>query len=117
MDIGVHLKKKSQVAKTVVAKPGPVVLSNQWDSVESDTESLAQEKAYQQRLHKSIKHTKHNLLGSQSGNVETEPGSENEFEDLQIYDSLEVVECPHGCKTPLPLLTDVNKLDARGAAW
>lgn len=102
-----------------------VILSNQWDSVESDTESLAQEKAYRQQLQmqKSIKHTKHNLLGkdktggSRCGNAETESGSETEFENLQISDSLEVVQWPHGWKT-LPLsLADVVKSEARGPAW
>lgn len=124
MDIGVDLKKKSQVAKTGIVKhlTSPVILSYQWDSVESDTESLAQEKAYQQQLQKSINHPTLNLLGkdnnegSRCGNAETEPGSENEFEDLQIYDSLELVERPDGLKTPPLLLTDVEKLDGRGAA-
>lgn len=122
MDIGVDLKKKSQVAKTGIVKhlTSPVILSYQWDSVESDTESLAQEKVYQLHLQKAMNHPTINLLGkdnndySQCGNAET--GSENEFEDLQIYDSLELVECPDGLKTPPLLLTDVEKLDGRGAA-
>lgn len=122
MEIGVSLKKKSQELKTGVAKhlTGPVVLSNQWDS---DTERLARETTYQQRLHKSTKHTKHNLLGSVSSegargrNTAAKPGCGNEFEDLQIYDSLEVVECLYGCKTPPLLLAHVNKLDATGATW
>lgn len=124
MDIRVDLKKKSQVPKTGIVKhlTSPVNLSNQWDTMESDTESLAQEKAYQQQLQKSTKHPMHNLLrkdkteGSRYGNAETEPGSENEFEDLQIYDSLELVECADGLKTPPRLLTDVDKLEAIGAA-
>lgn len=119
MEIGDSLKKKSQELKTGVAKrlTGPVVLSNQWDS---DTENLAQEKTYQ--LHKSTKHTKHNLLGRVSSegargrNTAAEPGCGNEFEDLQIYDSLEVVETLYGCKTP-PLLLAHHNLDARGATW
>lgn len=96
----------------------PVILSNQWDSVESDTESLAQEKACQ----KSVQHPAWNLLGrdntegSPCGNAEAEAGRENEFEDLQIYDSLELVEVPDGLKSPPLLLTDVDKLDGRGAA-
>lgn len=36
---------------------------------------------------------------------------------LQIYDSLEVEESLHGCKTPPLLLAHLNKLDARGATW
>lgn len=122
MDI--DLKKKSQVPKTGIVKnlSSPVILSNQWDSVESDTESLAQEKAYQQQLQKSMEHPTHNLLGkdntegSRRGNAETEPGSENEFEHLQIYDSLELVDCLDGLKTPPLLMTDLDKLDGRGAA-
>lgn len=122
MEIGVSLKKKSQELKTVVAEhvTGPVVLSNQWDS---DTEISAQEKTSQQRLHKSTQHTNHNLLGSVSSegawgwNTAAEPGCGNEFEDLQIYDSLEVVESLHGCKTAPLFLAHVNKLDARGATW
>lgn len=113
MEIGVNLKKKSQELKTGV-------LPNQWDC---DTEILAREKTYQQQLHKSTKHTKHNLLGSVSSegarglNTTAQPESGNEFEDLQIYDSLEVVESLRGCKTPQLLLARVNKLDARGATW
>lgn len=124
MDIGVDLKKKSQVPKAGIVKhlTSPVILSNQWDSVESDTESLAQEKSYRQQLQKSIKHPTHNLLGkdntegSRCLNAETEPGSDNEFEDLQIYDSLELVGCPDGLKTPPLLLTDEAKLEDSGAA-
>ncbi|TWW74275.1 jhy protein homolog isoform X2 [Takifugu flavidus] len=116
MEIGVSLKKKSQELKTGLT--GPVVLSSQWDS---DTESLAREKTHQQRLHRSTKHAMHNLLGSVSSegargrNTAAEPGCGNEFEDLQIYDSLEVVESLHGSKTPPLLLAHVNKLEARGA--
>lgn len=124
MDIGVDVNKKSQVPNTGIAKhpTSPVIPSNQWDSVESDTESLAQEKAYQQQLQKSITHPAHNLLGkantehSRCGNAETEPGSENELEDLQIYDSLELVERPDGLKTPPLSLSDGDNLDER-AAW
>lgn len=104
----ISLKKKSEELKAGVAKhlPGPVVLSNQWD-----------------QLHKSTKHTKHNLLGSVSSegargrNAAAEPGCGNEFEDLQIYDSLEVAGSLHGCKTPPLLLAQVNELDTRGATW
>lgn len=121
MDVGVDLKKK--VPKTGIVKhiTSPVILSNQWDSVESDTESLAQEKAYQQQLQKSIKHPTHNQLGNDNnegsgrGNAESKPGSENAFEDLQIYDSLELVECPDALKTPPVLLTDVDKFDGAAA--
>lgn len=122
MEIGVSLKKKSQELKTGIAKhlTGPIVPSNQWNS---DMEILAREKTSQQRLHKSTQHTQHNLLGSVSSegargrNTAAEPGCGNAFEDLQIYDSLEVVESLHGCKTAPLLLAHVNKLGARGATW
>lgn len=115
MEIGVSLKKKSQELKSGVAKhvTGPVVLSNQWDS---DTEISAREKTSLQRLHKSTQH-RLSSEGVWGRNPAAEPGCGNEFEDLQIYDSLEVVESLHGCKTAPLLLAHVNKLDARGATW
>lgn len=126
MDIGADLKKKSQVLKTGIGKhlTSPVILSNQWDSVESDTEILAQEKAYRLQLQKSLKHPaqrnvgKNNTEGSRCGNAETEPGSENDLEDLQVYDSLELVDRPDGLQTPALLLADEDKIDGReAAAW
>lgn len=109
MDI--NLKKKSQAVKAGIVKhPGsPVILSHRWDSVESDTESLAQEKAYQ----KSVQHPAWNLLGGD--HAEGSPCG-NELEDLQIYDSLELVEVPDGLQSPPLLPTDVDTLDGRGAA-
>lgn len=113
MDGGVHSKKKPTTGG-VHHLTSPVTSSNQWDSVESDTESLAQENAYQQQMQDSIQHPKLNLIGKEDSwcrNTETESGSKNELEDLQIYDSLEVVEGPHGWKT------SVDQLDEREAAW
>ncbi len=90
------------------------VLANQWDSVESDTESLTQERAYQQQLQMCIGHddqNKHILLQKenagtlQHGDGEDEDANDDET-DLQMYDSLEVAAHPHAKRNPILLQTE-----------
>lgn len=86
MEIGLKHEEVCQVLKTEQEKhPSPrgAVHASQWDSVESDTESLAQERAYKQ----------------QHGDVEDEDA--NVDESLQVYDSLEVAAQPHAKKNRL----------------
>lgn len=92
----------------------PAVLANQWDSVESDTESLAQERAYQQQLQMCIgcdDQNKYILLQEenadilQHGDGEDEDANNNEA-DLQFYDSLEVAAHPHAKRNPTLLQTE-----------
>lgn len=115
MDKGVHHEKKFQGLKTVLTEDCLTVLAEQWDSAESDTESLAQEKAYQQQQ-KTLKETEHTLSGiekkdsSQCGYSKDESEREDESEALQVYDSLEEVTHPHARRTPTLLQTHA-KLD------
>ncbi|XP_045894813.1 jhy protein homolog isoform X2 [Micropterus dolomieu] len=86
MEIGLKHEEVCQVLKTEQEKhPSPrrAVHASQWDSVESDTESLAQERAYKQ----------------QHGDVEDEDA--NVDESLQVYDSLEVAAQPHAKRNRL----------------
>lgn len=68
---------------------------NLWDSPESDTESLAQERAYQKRLQRRRAcQDQSSFVQPQEDNVDhLQQGEEEEEvkdEDLQVYDSLEV---------------------------
>lgn len=77
--------------------------SKYWDFVESDTESLAQERAYQQQL--AMRISQHNRSesvhlknedtdSSQQEEEEDEDPDDSESQDLQVYDSLEVAAQP-----------------------
>ncbi|XP_042355557.1 jhy protein homolog [Plectropomus leopardus] len=94
---------------------GQAVLANLWDSVESDTESLAQERAYQQQLQKRIGYhnqNKHiltqqeNTDSFQQGDGENKNASDDKTEDLQVYDSLDVAADPHAERNPTLVHTE-----------
>lgn len=90
--------------------------ASRWDSVESDTESLAQERAYQQQLQIHISHQDPNkyILPQnenadmlQQGVGEDEDVSDDENgEDRLVYDSLEVAAHPFINRTPALLQTE-----------
>lgn len=69
--------------------------------MESNTENLAQEIAYQQQLPMSIDQNKYilpqkeNADSLQHGDGKDEDATDEETEDLHVYDSLEVVAPPH----------------------
>ncbi|XP_071761384.1 jhy protein homolog [Centroberyx gerrardi] len=94
--------------------PTRAVGVNLWDSAESDTESLAQERAYQHELQRrigcqgqtnGIQSQEENADSLQRGDREEEDVNDDEKEDLQVYDSLEVAAHPlfkRNC-TPFPI--------------
>lgn len=119
MDKGLQHEKMCQVLKTEQEKHlslRQAALANQWESVESDTESLAQERAYQHRLHMCIEQNKYILPGKENADSlqHGDGEDEDETEDLQVYDSLEEVAHPHAKRNPTLLQTDVGtKIDER----
>lgn len=118
MDKGLKHATMYQVFKTEQGKPPSqrrAVLAPQWDSVESDTESLAQERAYQQQLRMHDGHQdlskcklpqKENADILQQGDGEDEDVSDDETEDHLVYDSLEVVAHPLSKRNPTLLQTE-----------
>uniref|UniRef100_A0A673A8W5 Uncharacterized protein n=1 Tax=Sphaeramia orbicularis TaxID=375764 RepID=A0A673A8W5_9TELE len=95
--------------------------SNYWDSVESDTESLAQERAYQQQLQMRLSQhgrTESVHLNNEDADSlqeeEYEDSDDNEAQDLQAYDSLEVAAQPQVKKNlALQVLSDDANSDLR----
>lgn len=87
--------------------PQTAIHSNEWDSAESDTESLAQERAYQQQLQLNIS----NLRRSEAVFLNKNPNNTHENyegtkddeadEDLQVVDSLEISGSLHVKKNPV----------------
>ncbi|XP_037604119.1 jhy protein homolog isoform X2 [Sebastes umbrosus] len=115
MDKGLRREKMSQVLKTEHLSPRRAALDHRWDSVESDTESLAHERVYQQQLqmrigrhdqNKPILPQKENADSLQQRDGEDEDATDEEIEDHQIYDSLDVAAHPHGKRKPILLKTD-----------
>ncbi|KAM7398638.1 hypothetical protein PAMA_006515 [Pampus argenteus] len=106
------------VLKTEQETPPPrgqAVLKPQVVSVESDTESLAQERAYQQQLqthtghqdlNKYILPQKENTDILQQVDGEDEYASDDETEDHLVYDSLKVAAHPHIKRNPTLLQTE-----------
>ncbi|XP_039633054.1 jhy protein homolog isoform X3 [Perca fluviatilis] len=125
MDEGLKHEKMSQVLKTEQGRPPsprPAVLADRWDSVESDTESLAQERAYQQQQqlqmpagrhdqNKYILPQKENADSLQRGDGEDEYANDVETEDLQVCDSLDVAAHPHANRNPT--LSQTEYLDTQ----
>ncbi|KAK5859278.1 hypothetical protein PBY51_003357 [Eleginops maclovinus] len=118
MDKDLKNEKTSQEWKTEQDKHPS--LRHQWDSVASDTESLAQERAYQQQLHMHmIRHNqnkytlpqKQNADSSQQGYQEDEDASDDEAEGVQVVDSLNVAEHHHAERSPA--LTQTEYLDTQ----
>ncbi|XP_051257486.1 jhy protein homolog isoform X1 [Dicentrarchus labrax] len=115
MDKGFKHEKMRQVLKTEQEKCpslGLAVVANQWDSVESDTESLAQERAYQQQLQMSVDQNKYtppqkeNADNLQHADGENEDANDDATEDLQVYDSLEQIAHPEARRDPTLLQTE-----------
>ncbi|XP_054482419.1 jhy protein homolog [Anoplopoma fimbria] len=108
MDKGLKHEKKSQVLKTEQEeRPSPR------HSVESDTESLAHEKAYQQQLQMDIGHHdrnkntlphKKNADGLQ--HRDEDACNDDDTEDHQVYDSLDAAVDPRAKRTPTLLQTE-----------
>ncbi|KAM4619772.1 jhy protein homolog [Polymixia lowei] len=95
MDKGLARGKTDVSLKNEHAKPPSPkqeACLNLWASTESDTESLAQERSYQQELQRRIcchdQTKEENVDGLQQG--EREEVNDREREDLQVYDSLDV---------------------------
>ncbi|XP_029923979.1 jhy protein homolog [Myripristis murdjan] len=102
MDRGLtHGKTHSQLKNEEEEPPSPTQAHGVklWDPAESDTESLAQERAYQQQLHRRIgcydqinskPPQEENADNLQQGDWQDNDADEDGEEDLQVYDSLEV---------------------------
>ncbi|XP_074468147.1 jhy protein homolog isoform X1 [Sebastes fasciatus] len=128
MDKGLRREKTSQVLKTEHLSPRRAALDHRWDSVESDTESLAHERVYQQQLQMRIgRHDQNKPTLPQKENADSlqqrdgEDGdvTDEEIEDHQIYDSLDVAAHPHGKRKPILLQTqylDVQMDDREGTS-
>ncbi|KAM6983471.1 jhy protein homolog [Tautogolabrus adspersus] len=110
-------QKKTEQEKTSMRQER---LVNQWDSVESDTESLAQERAYQQQLQMNISHhdeNKYMLLQQEnddsllSGDRDDEDTNDGDIEYLHVYDSLE--EAAHIRAKRSPTLLQRTDMDKR----
>ncbi|XP_040005529.1 jhy protein homolog isoform X3 [Xiphias gladius] len=95
--------------------PRQAILANQWESGESDTKSLDQERAYQKQLQMRIGHhdqnkyilpQKENADSLQQGDGEDEASNDDETEDVQVYDSLEVASNPHAKRNHILLQTE-----------
>ncbi|KAM7374906.1 hypothetical protein PAMP_007540 [Pampus punctatissimus] len=129
MNKGLKHGRMYQVLKTEQETPPPqgqVVLKPQLVSVESDTESLAQERAYQQQLqthtghqdlNKYILPQKENTHVLQQGDGEDEDISDDETEDHLVYDSLNIAAHPHIKRNPTLLQTkylDTQRNDREG---
>ncbi|TKS83818.1 hypothetical protein D9C73_017931 [Collichthys lucidus] len=108
MDKGLKHDKMCQVLKAEREKhssSGQAVLANQWDPVESDTESLAQERAY--RSTDQIKYTLPQKEMTADSLQHGEDGEdEDESEHLQVYDSLEVGAHLRAKRNPTVSLTE-----------
>uniref|UniRef100_UPI0037E9069A jhy protein homolog n=1 Tax=Semicossyphus pulcher TaxID=241346 RepID=UPI0037E9069A len=101
MDKGPKYEKMHRVLKKQQEKPHsvrPAFQVTQWDSVESDTESLAQERAYQQQLQMNISrhHQSRYIQPQKENDYSLLPGDgadeyvhDGDTEYLHIYDSLE----------------------------
>ncbi|KAI4814384.1 hypothetical protein KUCAC02_003580 [Chaenocephalus aceratus] len=112
MDKDLENEPTSQGWKTEQEKlPAP---RQQWDSVESDTESLAQERADPQHLHMDlIRHHQHKHTLPQKKEddslQEVEGASDDEARGLQVVDSLDVAAKRRAKSSPT--LTQTERLD------
>lgn len=77
--------------------------ASQWDPGDSDTESLAQERVYQQQLQKPVGRHDQNkhMLTQKENSANSQQGDGHANNDyLQVYDSLEVAVKPHDRREP-----------------
>ena len=124
MDQGIWHEELSQILRTHQDwQPSHTVLTNNWDSEESDTESLAQGMVYQKRLQMCIKQNKYTLLGKKNADslqredVDDKHSNEDENDNFQVYDNIKVVKHFHAKRNPA-LQTDVGtKLNKREGRW
>ncbi|XP_020501690.2 jhy protein homolog [Labrus bergylta] len=107
MDKGLNHEKMRQ-KKTEQEK-------QQWESVESDTESLAQERAYQQQVQMNISHHDENkyMVLQQENDDSLLSGDTNDgdIEYLHVYDSLE--EATHSRAKRSPSLLQRTDMEER----
>ncbi|XP_076017312.1 jhy protein homolog [Genypterus blacodes] len=119
-----HLKhgKTNQMLKNEHEEPHSPTQAAQvdlWDSVESDTESLAQERAYQQQLQRCIScpdqtHRRQSQEENSDSLEEGEGVDEDETAHLQVYDSLEVAARRPVKRNPSEYLDrQVNEMESR----
>lgn len=94
--------------------------ASQWDSGDSDTESLAQERVYQQQLQKRVgRHDQNKHMQTQKENsANSQQGDGHANNDyLQVYDSLEVAVKAHDRREPTThngyLTTQTNEREER----
>ncbi|XP_040907199.1 jhy protein homolog [Toxotes jaculatrix] len=117
MDEGLRHGRMCPVLKTeqkMPPSPRQAILAKHWESGESDTESLAQEKAYQQQLQMRIDSDQNKYALPQeesSGSFQQGDGqygdvNDDETGDLQVYDSLEVASNPHAKRNPTLVQTE-----------
>ncbi|XP_035034698.1 jhy protein homolog [Hippoglossus stenolepis] len=104
-------------AETKAEQRRQAVPANQWESGESDTERLAQERAYQQQLQMHIGHLDQN---TEKENAESllQGDDEDDTEDLQVYDSLDVASNLHTKRNPALQQTEYldTQMDERGGS-
>lgn len=116
MDTGLQHEKLCQMLKTEQEKhlsPRQAVLANQWRTMESDAENFVPERASQQLQicidqNKYIVPEKENADSLQHWDGEDDDANDDDIEDLQIYDSLEVLAHSQIKKNPNPLQTNVG---------
>ncbi|XP_053298178.1 jhy protein homolog isoform X2 [Pleuronectes platessa] len=97
--------------------------ANQWESGESDTERLAQERAYQHQLQMHVGHHDQNKYAlPEKENAESllqgEEEDEDDTEDLHVYDSLDVASNLHTKRGPALQQTEYldTQMDERGGS-
>lgn len=102
MDTGLQHEKLCQMLKTQQEKhlsPRQAVPANQWRTMESDAENFVPE---------YIVPEKENADSLQHWDGEDDDANDDNIEDLQIYDSLEVLAHSQIKKNPNPLQTSVG---------
>lgn len=116
MDTGLQHDKMRQILKTEKKKhlsPRQAVLANEWRTMESDAENFVPERASQllqicTDQNKCRLNENENADDIQHWDGEDDDANDDDTEDLQIYDSLEVLAHFQVKKNPNPLQTNVG---------
>ncbi|XP_060941345.1 jhy protein homolog [Limanda limanda] len=110
-------------AETKTEQRGQAAPANQWESGESNTERLAQERAYQQQLQMHIGHHDQNKYAlPEKENAESllhgEEEDEDDTEDPHVYDSLDVASNLHTKRSPALQQTEYldTQMDEKGGS-
>ncbi|XP_074527718.1 jhy protein homolog isoform X2 [Halichoeres trimaculatus] len=114
--------KQSKMTEQDILSSRAAIPGEEWESAVSDTESLVQERAYQQRLEKNLSHhqqSKSKLVQKNNGcsslSSDDEDTTDNHVEYLHFFDSLEVAAHLHAKTSPtLPQRTHREKREGRG---